>query len=257
MVKRRSPSWTSWPSLMWTRMSSPPTWALTATVEYASTLPMARISSGTVFRSTDATVTGTAGGQRERAEQRGRRRQHDRTEAEQAGLVNGGGRRLALAPLHVQRDVGHHDRVLLDDPDEENDPDERDDVEIHPAEHQGDDGAHARRGQRREDRDRVDVALVEDAEHDVDGDERGQGEDGLIGQRGLKRLGRALEARPNGGRQADVTFGTLDGGHRVAERDARGQIERERHRREEALMVYGQRGRAGREVGDGAERDLG
>src|SRR5204862_4849123 len=98
---------------------------------------------------------------------------------------------------------------------------------------------------------------VEDAEHDVDGDERGQDEDGLIGQRVLKRLGRALEARPNGGRQADVTFGTLDGGHRVAERDARGQIERERDRREEALMVHGQRGRAGREMGDGAERDLG
>ena len=37
--------------------------------------------------------------------------------------------------------------------------------------------------QRREDRDRVDEALVEDAEHDVDGDERGEDQERLVRER--------------------------------------------------------------------------
>ena len=54
--------------------------------------------------------------------------------------------------------------------------------------------ADAGRGQRREDRDRVDVALVEDAEHDVDGDERGEDQDRLARERVAERLRRALES---------------------------------------------------------------
>ena len=48
----------------------------------------------------------------------------------------------------------------------------------------------AGRGERREDRDRVDVAFVEHAQHDVDRDQRGQNQQRLVAQRGLERLGR-------------------------------------------------------------------
>ncbi len=47
--------------------------------------------------------------------------------------------------------------------------------------------AHARRRQRRQDGQRMHVALVEDAEHDVDGDQRGQDQAGLALQRVLER----------------------------------------------------------------------
>ena len=43
--------------------------------------------------------------------------------------------------------------------------------------------ADARRGQRGKDRDRVDVALVEHSQHDVDRDQRGQDQQRLVGQR--------------------------------------------------------------------------
>src|SRR5437762_506907 len=45
------------------------------------------------------------------AEERGERRHHDRTEAQQARLVNCFMRRLALLPFGVEREVDHHDRV--------------------------------------------------------------------------------------------------------------------------------------------------
>ena len=55
------------------------------------------------------------------------------------------------------------------------------------SEQQREDRAHARRGQRGENRDRVNVAFVQHAQHDVDGDERGQDQDRLVGERCFKR----------------------------------------------------------------------
>ena len=66
----------------------------------------------------------------------------------------------------------------------------------------------------------MDVALVENAEHDIDRDQRGQDEQRLVGERRLEGLGGALEARADARRQADVARGALDRGDRVAERDA-------------------------------------
>ena len=51
--------------------------------------------------------------------------------------------------------------------------------------------ADAGRRQRRQNGDRVDVALVEHAEQDVDGGDRGQDQDRLVGQRLLEQLRRA------------------------------------------------------------------
>ena len=55
--------------------------------------------------------------------------------------------------------------------------------EVHAAEHQRQQRADAGRGQRGEDGEGVDEALVEHAQHDVDGDDRGQDQPGLAGER--------------------------------------------------------------------------
>ena len=70
----------------------------------------------------------------------------------------------------------------------------RDDVEVVAGEHQRQQRADAGRRQRRQDRERVDEALVEHAQHDVDGDHRRQDQEQLVRQRGLERQRRALEA---------------------------------------------------------------
>ncbi len=85
-------------------------------------------------------------------------------------------RALALLPLGGQSEVDHHDRVLLDDPDQEDDADQRDHGQVVLHYHQRQERANAGRGERREDRNRVDIALVEHAEHDVDDEDRGSDE---------------------------------------------------------------------------------
>ena len=114
-----------------------------------------------------------------------------------------------------------------------------------PCQLQREDGADACRGKRRENRQRVDVALVEHAEHDVHGDQRGQDQPAFVGERRLKRGGRALEPGPESGRQPDPARGFLDGLHRRAQRRAGREIERQRRRWKLALVIDGQR-RAGR-----------
>ena len=132
--------------------------------------------------------------QRQAAEQRGHRGHHDRAEAQQARFVDRFERRLAFLALGFEREVDHHDGVFLHDADQQDDADERDDAEFLVAEQQRENRADAGRGQRGENRDRVDVAFVENAEHDVHGDERGQNQDRFVRERRLERRGRALKA---------------------------------------------------------------
>ena len=102
---------------------------------------------------------------------------------------------LAFLALGFEREVDHHDGVLLHDADQQDDADQRDDAEIGVADHQGQQRADARRGQRRKNRDGMDVAFIQHAQHDVDRDQRRQNQNRLVGQRGLKRRRRALERR--------------------------------------------------------------
>ena len=107
-------------------------------------------------------------------------------------------RRQTLLALGGEREVDHHDRVLLHDAHEQDDADQRHDGEIVAADHQGEERADAGRGQGRENGQRVDEALVEDAQHDVDRDHGREHEPRLAGQR-LIELGRlAREAADQG-----------------------------------------------------------
>ena len=72
--------------------------------------------------------------------------------------------------LRFQGEVDHHDGVLLDDADQQHDPDQS--MTLSSLwKQQRQQRAHACRGQRRKNRDGMDVALVQHPENDVDGDQ--------------------------------------------------------------------------------------
>ena len=71
----------------------------------------------------------------------------------------------------------------------------------------------------------MDRTLVEDAEDEVDRDQRGENQDRCAAQRILKCLCAALEARRNRSRQVQVFRGLLDCRHRRADGDIRGKVE--------------------------------
>src|SRR5260370_994927 len=102
----------------------------------------------------------------------------------------------------------------------------------------------------------MNVALVQDAENDIDRYERSQNEDGLVGQR-LEKGGRgALEGGLNARGHVQFLLRGVDGVHGVAERPIGGQIERESNDGKLALMIERQSGVARIKARAGAERGL-
>ena len=91
----------------------------------------------------------------------------------------------------------------------------------------------------------MNVAFIQNAEHDVHGDDSGNNQPRLGGKRILEGSRRSLESSVNAGRQIDVLLGLVDGFGSVAKRSVWRQIERNRHHRELPLMVY-REGRASR-----------
>src|SRR3954471_16144226 len=68
--------------------------------------------------------------QRQRPEHRSHRRHHDRPEALEAGLIDRLARTQTLAAFGVESEIDHHYRVLLDDPDQQDDADQRHNAEL-------------------------------------------------------------------------------------------------------------------------------
>ncbi len=171
------------------------------------------------------------GRDRQRAEQRRHRRHHDRAEPDEAAFVDRFGRRHAELALGVEREVDLHDRVLLDDPDQHDQADKGIDIQLVAESPERDERAQARRRQTRKNRDRVDVALVQRAQDDVDHADRDEEQQPEVLRGLLEHLGRALEGDGHGRRQQVRRHlpDAIDGG---AERDARAQPERDVHRRE-------------------------
>ena len=116
--------------------------------------------------------------------------------------------------------------------------------------------ADAGRGERREDRHRVDVALVEHAEDDVDGDERGRDEQPLARQRVLEGLGGAREARDHARREHHVALRGVDRVDGLAERRVGREVEGEGDARELPLVGDRERGARRLVVDDRRDRDL-
>ena len=112
-----------------------------------------------------------------------------------------------------------------------------------------------RRGQGREDGDRVDVALVEHAQHDIDGDDRRQDQPQLVLQRGLEGVGRAQEHGGDAGRHARSPSRRLWMALTAAPSETPGAVSNDDvGRRELADVVDLQRRGALLDRGDGRER---
>ena len=101
--------------------------------------------------------------------------------------------------------------------------------------------ADAGRRQAGENRDRVDVALVEHAEQDVDRQHRGEQQRALAGQRLLEQLRVAGEVGDDVAGQVDAALERVDVLDRLAERHVGREVERDRHRRLLRLPVDLQR----------------
>ena len=174
------------------------------------------------------------------AEQRGHRGHHDRAEAQQAGLVD----RLLAASCLRSRSASSAKSIIMiafffTMPISRMMPISAMTLKSCAADHQRQQRADAGRRQRRENRDRMDVALVQHAQHDVDRDERREDQQRLVGQRGLERLRRC----PGSGawmlaRHVRVPSCALSiAVDRVAQRRAGRQVERERHDGKLALVI--------------------
>ena len=96
-----------------------------------------------------------------------------RNRTRQASYIASAGDLPSLA-LRFDREVDHHDAVLLHEADQHDDADEGVEVEVDVEDQQRDERAETRRRQSRQNRQRVNEALVQDAEHDVDDEDRHQ-----------------------------------------------------------------------------------
>ena len=122
-----------------------------------------------------------AQGKRKRTQQGGEGGHQDRPKTQKTSLGNGISGALSFMPLSLKCEVDHHDRVLLHDADEQQDPDAGDHIEFASKEDQCKYGSYASRRQGREDGERMDVALVQDAKSEVDGGEGANEQDDLVG----------------------------------------------------------------------------
>ena len=111
-----------------------------------------------------------------------------------------------LIALGFQREVNHHDGVLLHNADQQDDSNKTNDVQIISCDQQRENGTHACRRQRRQNRDRMDIAFVQHAQNDVNGNYCGEDQPGLGRERVAECGGCPLETGMNAGGQVDLTF---------------------------------------------------
>ncbi len=100
------------------------------------------------------------------------------------------------------------------------------------------------------------IALVQNAQHDVDRKDRQQDQHWLGGERSLKRLCGALEPAMNIRGHADLLARIFDGRRGLRKRNAGGEIERQGCGRGERLVVHSQGHAAGNQMRYRGKRDL-
>ncbi len=192
--------------------------------------------------------------QRHRSKHRRHRRHYDRPKAFEAGLVDRFTRCQAVAALSIEREIDHHDRVLFDDANQQDNADHCHDAELGAGVDQRQHRADPCRRQGRQNRERVDEALIEHPQHDIDGEQCRSDQNRLSTERLLKHPRRPLKAAADRGRHAKLAHLILDRRRGLAERDVRREVERHRRRDEEVLVVDGKRRVAWPEMGNGGKR---
>ena len=105
-------------------------------------------------------------------------------------------------------------------------PIKRDHAEVLTANEEREQCADARRRQCGKNRERMNVAFIQNAQNDVDGHQRRQNQDRLVRERSLESLRGSLKGRLNTRRQSDFVLGQVHRFHRVAQRRIRRKVER-------------------------------
>ena len=132
-----------------------------------------------------------------------------------------------------------------------------DDVELHVEEQQRQEGARARRGQSRENRDGMNVALIQHPQHDVDRQQRRQDQDRLRRERILEGRRGSLEAAMDAAPACRISISAcIDGARRRTQVSTGRQVERDGHRRELSLVIDRQRRVRRLEMREGRQRHL-
>src|SRR6202050_1803441 len=103
----------------------------------------------------------------------------------------------------------------------------------------------------------MNLALVKNTQHDIDGYERRQNQYRLVAQRRLERCRSALKRGLNTERHSDFLLGLFNRLGRFAQGSVGRQIEGQRHHRELSLMVDRQRRGLGFKGGESAKRNGG
>src|SRR6266853_1459478 len=84
----------------------------------------------------------------------------------------------------------------------------------------------------------MDIALIEDAEHDIDDQNGGENEKQLVGEQLLELTRRAFEGAVNRARQTEAKHRRSDCGNRITQGFTRREIERDSRGHKIALMIY-------------------
>ncbi len=145
---------------------------------------------------------------------------------------------------------------FFDDADQQNDADEGNDAEFRFAKQKREDGADTGRRKRGKNGDGMDVTFVQNTKDDINGDERGENEQRLIGNGAKKRRGRALERGLHALWHADCISNVVDCFCGVAKRGIGSQVEGNGDNRKLALVIDGQRTGAGLKARKGAQWNL-
>ena len=175
--------------------------------------------------------------QGQRSKHRRKRCHEDRPETLHASLVNGVLARKPAHALRFQREIDEHDAILLHDADQEDDANQRDDGELLTRYHEREQRAEPGRGQRREDRERVYQVLIEDTQHEIDGDKSREDEKrrrGLLLLKG-KRLAGKLHVNRTG--YMEILPDLQDLRQNLADADILSGVEADGHGRELARVV--------------------
>ncbi len=105
-----------------------------------------------------------------------------------------------------------------------------------------------------ENRERMDVAFVQNSEHDINHQDRDDQQDPQVSERTLEGFGGALKVRRDTGWQC-LAGEILHLRNHVAQRRARLQVERNRHRVELSVMIDGLRPGSLLQLGERVERN--
>ena len=125
----------------------------------------------------------------------------------------------------LEGEIDHHDRVLLHNAHQQDHPDQRNHGEGRLGHQQRQQAANARRGQGGDDGERMDQAFIENAQHEIDAEQRRQNQQPLAGLKTAEHPGIAGKFAADGAGHLHIQLRLLDQPRRLAQRHAFAQVE--------------------------------